>query len=241
MPYRRRGFTLIELLIVISVIGVLLGLLLPALGAARDAAMTVKCLSNMRNMEMAHWMYMTDHDGRLINAGLGAGGHNPADSWVNTLNEYYGSELLHRSPVDDSMYWATPGAGGELRRTSYGVNNYLVPPTSSGIPSSATRLEQVRNPSATVHFLYMSESNPTHAVADHPHVEQWPTDALFHPNGMPGAAANQLETNAHGGPQASWESISNYGFLDGHAQTAAFSEVYATDESWNCFDPAATR
>lgn len=58
-----RGFTLIELLVVISIIALLIALLLPALGAARDAARSVKCLSNLRQAGIATGIYHVDHDG----------------------------------------------------------------------------------------------------------------------------------------------------------------------------------
>ncbi|WP_428388748.1 type II secretion system protein [Mucisphaera sp.] len=58
----RRAFTLIELLVVISIIALLIGILLPALGAARNTALEVKCKVNGRSMMQAYAAYTTDNN-----------------------------------------------------------------------------------------------------------------------------------------------------------------------------------
>ncbi len=62
----KQGFTLIELLVVISIVALLIAILLPALGKARQAARTSMCLSNLRQCTVGAITYATDFNEHQI-------------------------------------------------------------------------------------------------------------------------------------------------------------------------------
>lgn len=94
--FRNRAFTLVELLVVIGIIGLLISLLLPALGRAREKAKAVQCATQLRQLGQGLQVYAVNYKGTLpawshvqIAGGNGTGDDSPGDGWTEQLAPYY--------------------------------------------------------------------------------------------------------------------------------------------------------
>ncbi len=142
MKPRGRHFTLIELLVVIAIIAILAGILLPALGKARDRGRQIACVNNMRTIYQGLMFYVDDSQGWLPYTKADYGEHvfsllkyipqdlhgGYADGMTYKRTNFGAPKGVFFCPIQTAPQSARFWAGGAATATSW-YTNYM--PTST--------------------------------------------------------------------------------------------------------------
>jgi prepilin-type N-terminal cleavage/methylation domain-containing protein/prepilin-type processing-associated H-X9-DG protein len=182
------GFTLVELLVVITLIGVLIALMLPALGKARGGARQGVCLSNLHQLAAAEQMFLHDHDEQFwrlrTNVSVpevgwrwwfgfepnapGSGTNRPLDKSRGTLATYMSTDSDAFNCPDFPYEHSDFFPKFERRAASYGFNLNLGPPTAGQQPARLSdfvgRVSSVMVFVDAIHFDHNPGFNEGHYV-----------------------------------------------------------------------------
>ncbi|MBN1972099.1 MAG: type II secretion system protein [Sedimentisphaerales bacterium] len=158
----RKGFTLIELLVVIAIIALLLSILMPALQKVKKQAQATTCLSNLKQIGLASYLYSSDNDS-YIPRGAGGG----TTTWFIQFLPYLGQKHNTGDYRTVSIYECKsfPRTGTGLNKipnseqtVCYVINGWTFSNSTDtqGSPvTRATKLSVFKKPSRT---LYMADN-----------------------------------------------------------------------------------
>ena len=248
-----RGFTLIELLVVISIIAVLMAILLPALGAARELGRRTVCKANVRRLAISIRLYSDGNDYEFTPDRL----RKPTDyvavgpykryrpRWIWFLSEgmgfvinpyKYQTEAEFNDPNTlemDNDYFMCPSLkhykyARSIRNGAYGYNyqylgNTRGNPTNTGYTNYPVSALQIRYPARTIAFCDSRGSNVPHG--EHGYLVDPPKMAYSKGARHFSPKSPAVGPLKYSPADARHRGKVNVAFLDGHAEAMTYKQL----------------
>lgn len=236
---KNRAFTLIELLVVIAIIAILMGILMPALGLAREHGRKVACANNLRSLALANNLYAMNNDDWGVPCQR-RDSNNQWETWTanQSFRTYIGWEGSEDTP-DQSLY-QTPekykcpsdkqvaelhaygDARGTLVSYSFNIEDWF--PSHASAPLNQVmvyRQSTVKRPSTKLHF------NEGHDWWSHwkgaNYIDGW--DEL----GQMGSVTDYKEVGCDGPTLYRHNEAANLAFYDGHVEALHKTRLWISD------------
>ncbi len=227
-PRKRNGLTLIELLVVIAVIGLLVGLLLPAVQSSRAAARTIQCANQLKQIGLAFMQFTEINHGKLPRSSHSALAHNEPP-WGYAILPYMEGPSLDEvnktltGGLLDSNY-RCPDDLRDKRLWSYGKNVWFeLEPVETGEVLGVARgpvyhyLRQIPSLSRTI-LMGELESG---SMGDHIMAHYWPQ-----------GGAVEVATTRH-------RESANYLWVDGHVSLEVFADTFDPTRNLDRWNPGS--
>ena len=238
----RAGFTLVELLVVIAIIGTLVGLLLPAVQAARESARMSQCSNNQKQLALAFQIYADAKKSFPPGSGNGAWPQTASDWWTAPFSGYR------------SSWWQYPMPFLELK-SEYDTMVSRGGPWNSVQTNSASDFTKNAPPVARCPSDPLNGKNKTWGAAGGGSASGVADGQGFHGNYVVNAgstkfyngSANSADSQKLNGVCFSLSKIMPKDIIDGLTKTLVVSEIRLVEDAtkddmrgryWNGYEPS---
>ena len=218
---RLRAFTFVELLVVITLLGVLVSMMAPALAKAMSKAHEIYCLNNLRNISIGQILYSQDHDDHLTPHAIN---RKPLTNAVVPNPKMIMWPDLLETYVGDRRAFCCPCMKCELERgMGFGMNLNVAGEFMVESEAQSPHASRIQNPALTIYFADAAFITPE---TMHRPMTEWQEDTsrvlgswtIRTPNDR---FWNWIPTRViprHGGG-------ANVGFVDGHVESRAVRQL----------------